>query len=273
MAGNFQNQGIQGNYAYNRYSNYSTNYNAGGGIGKAPGRQSPKPFLAAVFIVAAVAVVVAALFLRFHPQEEGQEELPEVSGEQLILTSPADSDQQVEVRRLIDYDWAVMLNTPLEDKNAVKAIPYLATLELETAVMQYKLLNVSERHVGSETLQMLEEGKGLRNILDNLAVLEEAYYRLGLPSGIIHAERLRHLSRRLEIYGPPIGEVQDSETRLFVQEHLGFAVGTYEAWYTLISIRYDSLIKNIEKTKDLKSVLTVEQYLEGNSQRREVLAR
>ncbi|MBI2580766.1 hypothetical protein HYV85_03060 [Candidatus Woesearchaeota archaeon] len=224
-------------------------------------RASAKAFLTAVFVIVLVALIVTMLFLKLNPTLEKQDELPQVSSDQLVFTSPTDADQQAEVRSLTGYDWAVLLNTPLDDANAMLAVPYLTTLELEIAVAQHQLLNSSERYVSAETLQLLNNDSSLKGVMENLAAIEEAYYSLGLPSGTAHAERLRHLGRRLEVYGPPLGEVRDSETRLFVQEHLGFAVDTFNAWYALIRLKHDRLLHNIEKTKDKKSVLTVEDYL------------
>lgn len=237
-----------------------------------PGNRSAKAFLAAAGIVIGVAVVVAALFIIFQPEEKTIK-LPAVEEAQLVFTSPTDAEQQAIVRSLVGYDWAVLLNTPLDDKRAVLAVPYLASLELETAIAQHNLLDNSARYVGAGAVQLVKNDSGLRGILESLAAIEDEYYRLGLPSGVVHAERLRHLAKMLEVYGPPAGEIRDSETRQFAQDHLGFSVDSYEAWYTLISIRYGSLIKNIEKTKDKKSVLTVEEYLGEGSRRKEVLTR
>lgn len=249
----------QNNY---REGVYEEGYDEGTSSAGSANRRSAKAFLAAAGIVVGVAIVVVALFVRFQPEEKTIK-LPSVEEAQLVFTSPADAEQQAEVRRLAGYDWAVLLNTQLDDKKAMLAVPYFATLELETAIAQHQLLNSSERYVSAAALQLLNNDSSLKGIMENLAVIEEAYYRLGLPSGAVHAGRLRHLARRLGAYGPPLGEIRDMETRLFVQERLGFAVDTFDAWYALIRLKHDKLLRNIEKTKDKKSVLTVEDYLGG----------
>ena len=215
--------------------------------------------LSFIFII----IVAGILVFTFYPKKDAAE-VPEVSDEQLIFTSSIDAEQQDEIRKLTGYNWAVMLNTSLDEPDAIRAVPYLATLELETAIGQHELLENSERYVTSETLESLADGNELRDVMENLALLEEAYYKLGIPSGIVHAERFRHLAKRLGLYGPPKGPVYDLETRLFVQEHLGFSVNEYNKWYALIRLKYELLIADMEENKDKKSVLTVGEYLKSD---------
>lgn len=205
-------------------------------------------------IAAVVIIATAVLFITLlaFSQRGAKPELPTVGTDDLVFTSPIDTEQQVWVRRLADYDWAALLNAPLDEGNAMRAVPYLATLELETAIAQHELLNASEKYVDDKTLQLLSSKESLADIMENLAVIEDAYYVLGLPSGIVHAERFRHLAKRLRVYGPPIGAINDLETGQFIQEHLGLAVDSYEKWYILLKAKYGGLVKEMEETKDVK---------------------
>jgi len=206
----------------------------------------------------AIVIVLGILVFKFYPKEV--EAPPEISTEQLIFTSNIDADQQSQVKVLTDYNWAFVLNTSLQNPDAIRAVPHLATLELETAIDQYELLKNSERYVSAETLELLSSDDELTDIMENLAIIENAYYDLGLPAGIIHSKRFEHLANRLEIYGPPLGPINDIETRLFVGDHLGATIDTYEQWYALIRIKYFFLISDMEENKDKKSILTIEDY-------------
>ncbi|MBI2143635.1 hypothetical protein HYU17_00595 [Candidatus Woesearchaeota archaeon] len=231
-------QGTQGNYPYSQYS---------------AGRpRNIRALAVAAVVILAVAILVFAVFE--FSKRSARPEIPALATEELVFTSPMDVEAQVDVRNLAGYDWAVMLAAPPDEGNAMRAVPYLMTLELETAIQQHELLNFSGKYVDGKTLQLLGSGKGLAGIMENLAVIEEAYYGLGLPSGAIHAERSRHLAKRLRVYGPPIGPINDFETRQFVQDHLGLAVDSYESWYVLLKARYDILVSELNETKDVKPV-------------------
>ena len=211
-----------------------------------------------VIFVILIALVSGIIFFKLQqkkesvPYELSKKQAEVVSKDELVFTSPADAEQQGQVRSLAGYDWAVLLNTPLEDLMAMKAVPYLATLDLETAIIQYELLNNSKLYVSNETLKLLSRTEWLGSVMENLAVIEDAYYELGLPSGNVYAERFRHMAERLRVYAPPIGAINDVETQVFVEEHLGLAVDSYDKWYALINIKYNSLVRSMEKSWEAK---------------------
>lgn len=210
-------------------------------------------FLVAAFIIVTLAAVVAAAFAKFGAKSGEMHEISQ-DQEELIIISQSDAEDQARVRAITGYDWAVILNSPMDDDGmAMRAVPYLASLELETAVLQAELLNASGIFVDEKILGELPPGETLENAVTGMVGLEEAFYGLGLPSGAAHAARLKHLELRLNKYGPPKGPIYDDETKLFAQEHLGMAVDSYEQWYARIGAKYNLMVHEMAELQNLNT--------------------
>ena len=227
-----------------------------------------KLFIIVTGIIALI-VVTGLIYVTFFRTEERIEQ-PIVLPEQLVVTSPKDIADQSDVARLVNYDWTAIMKADLDDKDALKAVPYLITLELESTLDQHDLLRRSQKYVGEDTLNQLSDSDDLKTQMENLAIIEEAFYDLGLPSGLVHAERYRHLAQRLAIYYPPIGPIPDIETTSFVEEHLGYSVSTFQQWYIFIKIRHDSLVSELEQAKG-KTSITKEEYLRKDATIKDVV--